>query len=107
MFNEPTPGKKDAMNQTQTLTMDVRRNRARRLNLNGEAVYAFLDTRDPIDDRRLKRPSWWANRRRHQAIYGAARAQGDSPQRATHLANVAVERSLSVATALDGRTAWR
>ena len=70
----------------QTLTMDVRRNRDRRSNLDLEAVHAILDTRDPIDDRTLTRLAWWAKRRHHRAIYRAAQAQGDSHQRATHLA---------------------
>jgi hypothetical protein len=50
--------------------------------------------------------SRWARRRRHRAVYRAARARGDSVSRANHLANVAVDRNLAVATALDGRTAW-
>jgi hypothetical protein len=51
--------------------------------------------------------SWWAKRRRRRAVYRAARGQGYSFARATHLAIVAAARSLSIATALDGRTAWR
>ena len=75
--------------------MEIRRNRDRRFNLDLEAVDAFLDTRDPIDARRLTRLSWWAKRRHHRAIYRAAKRRV-TPTTGDALANVAVERSLTL-----------
>ena len=77
------------------------------LSLDAEAVQEFPDPLIPIDDHTVPSLSWWAKRRRRRAVYRAARTQGDSLARATHLAIAAATRNLSVATALDGRTAWQ